>query len=418
MEFETLLISKKTMKTKIIISPGFGAGFSTWNKESKESQIFLLTYPPFIDALEAGKEITPEMVETLQEEYKEKFRLGEEMDPYISTGNLKVVEVEGLFFVAEYDGYESLITLDDMFQLDKDPSISSTDEIVCSPQMTSPQHCWFDPKNTKNLAMLFRRDDSYEEEFEIAKRYFDVYTNRCAIPKDSLVIGRYSVLPFYKELEEDLIYNGSTLINSFAQHEWIASFSYYSAVKEFTPRTWTMNEFYTAEYEGPFVVKGATNSKKFQWKDLMFAADKQTAIQIAAELSTDSMIQYQDIIFREYIPLETIEYGIADLPFSIEYRFFFYKKIQVASAFYWSIAEEADKHTFPPLGARLFAQKVAGIVSDHANFYVLDVALKAGGDLSKEDDWILIEINDGCMSGLSMIDPGCFYAMLKQVLSD
>lgn len=272
--------------------------------------------------------------------------------------------------------------------------------------------------SSSNLAMLFRQDNSNEEEFKVAQRYFDVHTNRSAIPKNSLVIGRYSVLPFYKELEEDLRYNGSTLINSFAQHEWIASFSYYSAVKEFTPRTWTMSEFYTAEYKGPFVVKGATNSKKFQWKDLMFAADKQTAIQIAAELSTDSMIQYQDIIFREYIPLETIEYGIADLPFSIEYRFFFYKKIQVASAFYWSIAEEADKHTFPPLGARLFAQKIAGIVSDHVNFYVLDVALKAGGDPLKEEDWILIEINDGCMSGLSMIHPNFFYAMLKRIFSN
>jgi len=402
------------MKNKIIISPGLGAGFSTWNKHSKESQIFLLTYQPFIDALEAGKEITSEMIETLEEEYRERFQY----KPYISTISLKVVEVNDRFFVEEYDGHESLITVDDMFQLDKDPSISSTDEIVYSTQMTSPQHVGFDPKNTKNLAILFRRNNSNKEEFEIAQQYFDVYTNRCAVPKDSLIIGRYSVLPFYKELEEDLRYNGNVLINSFVQHEWIASFSYYAAIKEFTPRTWTMNEFYTAEYKGPFVVKGATNSKKFQWKDLMFAADKKKAIRIAAELSTDSMIEDQDIIFREYIPLETIEYGIADLPFSIEYRFFFYKKIQIASAFYWSIAEEADKYTFPPLGASLFAQKVAGIVSNYANFYVLDVALKAGGDISKEEDWILIEINDGCMSGLSMINPSCLYAMLKQVLSD
>jgi hypothetical protein len=53
-----------------------------------------------------------------------------------------------------------------------------------------------------------------------------------------LVIGRYSVLPFYREVEADLAVNGCKLINSFAQHCWIANFEYYRHFKDVTPETW------------------------------------------------------------------------------------------------------------------------------------------------------------------------------------
>lgn len=52
--------------------------------------------------------------------------------------------------------------------------------------------------------MLFRQDRETYDEIQIARKYFEVYERRNLIPDNSLVIGRYSVLPYYKELEEDL----------------------------------------------------------------------------------------------------------------------------------------------------------------------------------------------------------------------
>jgi len=49
------------------------------------------------------------------------------------------------------------------------------------------------------------------------------------------------------------------------------------------------------------------------------------------------------------------------------------------------------------------------IVSPHVNFYVLDIAQTAFGN------WILIEINDGQMSGLSENDPDRLYYNLRRV---
>jgi hypothetical protein len=64
------------------------------------------------------------------------------------------------------------------------------------------------------IKILFRKDLDTEGEFEIAKQYFPVVESRMNI-HDSLVLARYSALPFYNELEEDLTYNNSKLINSY-----------------------------------------------------------------------------------------------------------------------------------------------------------------------------------------------------------
>jgi hypothetical protein len=69
--------------------------------------------------------------------------------------------------------------------------------------------------------LLFREEikDAHQE-FLVAKSIFnDTYTNRANVHNTDCVIGRYSVLPFYKELEEDLKINGSSLINTFKQHD-------------------------------------------------------------------------------------------------------------------------------------------------------------------------------------------------------
>ena len=47
-------------------------------------------------------------------------------------------------------------------------------------------------------------------------------------------------------------------------------------------------------------------------------------------------------------------------------------------------------------------------MSEYANFFVLDLAEKKSGG------WVLVEINDGEMSGLSENDPDMLYSNLRK----
>lgn len=255
-------------------------------------------------------------------------------------------------------------------------------------------------------SILFRKNYTNEKEHDIASRYMEVHNYRSKIPPNSLVIGRYSVLPFYAELEADLNNNGSILINSHRAHCWISEFQYYDILSEYTPETWWDHNFCYCDYPGPFIVKGETNSRKLQWNTMMYAETKADALEIATKLLNDGLISSQRILYRKFVPLKTFEYGINELPFSEEYRFFFIGSSHVASGYYWSVAENADSVGEPPEGARLFAQKIAAEAAKYTTFFVLDVARTESGD------WILIEINDGQMSGLSTINPHDFYKNL------
>lgn len=94
--------------SKILISPGFGAGWSTW--ADGDHVRFCLTYEPFIKKLENGDKLTEEDGEKFIEDLiKECGKSGE----YFYMGgmcDLEVVDVDGPFHVHEYDGHESLNT--------------------------------------------------------------------------------------------------------------------------------------------------------------------------------------------------------------------------------------------------------------------------------------------------------------------
>jgi hypothetical protein len=252
--------------------------------------------------------------------------------------------------------------------------------------------------------ILFRPDGNNREEYECAKKHFMTVVTQRTDVKGGQVIGRYSVLPYYRELEIDLkSQSGAYLVNSYQQHQWIANFDYYEEFKEYTFETWTDYDFYKAS-RGPYVVKGRTNSRKHEWNRKMFAFDKKAALEIAGELANDPLIGPQGLIYRKYEPLKTLEVGLNGLPFTNEWRFFFYKGHLVTGGYYWSNAENPPT-TIAQKGLG-FALKMGKKAAEFANFYVIDIAEKKTGE------WVLVEINDGQMSGLSCIDPDTFYKKL------
>jgi hypothetical protein len=259
----------------------------------------------------------------------------------------------------------------------------------------------------KSPIVLLRPDLAEQDEYKICFRHFDTSFLRTEC-KNRLVIGRYSCLPYYLELVHDLANINSVLINSFEQHKWISNFEWYHALKGYTPKTWFEYEFHNCTYQGPFIVKGCTNSRKLYWNKMMFAENKEQATHIRCELLSDSYICTQGIVFRKYIPLETYEIGLNGLPFTNEWRFFFYKGTLLSYGYYWSIAEKTDYQC--PSQAIEFACSVAKIAKNYANFFVLDVAKTQDGR------WILIEVNDGQQSGLSENNPDTLYHNLAMAI--
>jgi len=255
------------------------------------------------------------------------------------------------------------------------------------------------------MQVLFRKSFDSGDELEIARQYLNVkeYRHECG---PGIVIGRYSVLPYYKELVADLTSKNAKLINSYSEHRWVANFDYYNVLKQFTFETWTDSDFHLCTHDGPFVVKGRTNSRKHQWKTHMFAADKTAASRIASELSNDPLLGEQGILYRKYVPLELFEMGINDIRFTNEWRFFFFKRKMLTYGYYWSQADKADEYKIADGGLE-FAQSIADIACKYVNFFVVDIAKTEDGR------WILIELNDGQMSGLGMCNPHELYRNLE-----
>ena len=259
--------------------------------------------------------------------------------------------------------------------------------------------------------VLFRADEQNESELAVAERHMPVVRSRVMsrFDRDSeLVVGRYSVLPFYEELHDDLADQGYRLVNSVKQHKFVADFGgWYSALNAqkgpaLTPFTW----FDTASLPkrgGPFVVKGLTNSRKFEWDSMMFAPTYEDALRITRLLGQDGLIGSQGVVYRKYVPLRTLEVGLNGLPFANEWRFFYWGRRRLCHGFYWTATEK--RATITPEGMAV-AQAAADRLAPHVNFFVVDVAETAGGR------WIVIEVNDGQMSGLSECSADELYSSL------
>ena len=263
--------------------------------------------------------------------------------------------------------------------------------------------------------ILMRASLAEDDELLVAQKYFDVFTSRGRIPKDSLVIGRYSVLPYYAELEEDLAANHARLVNAHAQHLYVADMrEWYQDLIGSTPKTYfSLEEFKrSASSSCSYVLKGRTNSKKQQWNTHMFAKSVSDVDVVYARLADDSFIGNQDIYIREFVPLRSFGEGIRGLPITEEYRFFVLDGKVLASGCYWSqFPEIAEEHGLASSQVdEAWLRGVIDKIKDRIRFFVIDVARTAEGS------WIVVELNDGCMSGLSDVSADALYQGLRAAL--
>jgi hypothetical protein len=255
--------------------------------------------------------------------------------------------------------------------------------------------------------VLARRAHGEPEEWSVAANAFPISETVVGL-QGRLVIGRYSVLPFYDEVARGCALQGSRLINSLEAHRFIADASYLAELDSMTPASW----FDLADVPkagGPYVVKGRTNSRKLRWNEQMFAPTFADAVRIGSTLLGDHEIQQQGLCIRAYEPLRIPDRGLFDLPFANEWRCFFYGTTLPAHGFYWAhMTEQMGTWT---AAAEACARAAAARLAPCVPFFVVDVAEAAQGH------WIVIEVNDGQMAGLSGVDPAPLYANLKAAIA-
>ncbi len=240
--------------------------------------------------------------------------------------------------------------------------------------------------------------------------------SRLDIEEDDLVVGRYSVLPFYREQERDVCAKNASLINSYRHHQYVADLGqWYADLEPLTPRTWGPGEYGSLPDGKAFVVKGQTNSKKFLWNTHMFAPDRDGVRDVLHRVMNDTLLSEQAIYVREYVPLKKLGEGLNGLPITHELRFFVINRQILCGAFYWSSHADELKERGVILPAAddvpaAFLYDIVSRVGDKVRAYGFDVAQTEDGR------WILIELNDLQMSGLSENDPTVFYQRMADVL--
>lgn len=265
--------------------------------------------------------------------------------------------------------------------------------------------------------ILYRPSDGLDAtEEDAAKLRFPVYRHRTDIPRDSLVVGRYSVLPFYADLEYDLCKQGATLVNTHREHEFVADvLEWAPLLGDMTPPTW--DRLQDLPEHTTFVVKGQTNSRKDRWDTHMYAPSKRDAVEVTLKLQEDSLIQTQRIYYREYWPLRQFMTGLHGQPVTEEYRFFVYDDEILTGAYYWSSYVEDVKAKLgrvptPSPEIHAYVGRALGLLSDsmRPRFLVIDVGVQDNGEP------MVVELNDGQMSGLSENDPLALYTALKEAM--
>lgn len=261
----------------------------------------------------------------------------------------------------------------------------------------------------EKVCILYEREmDEVDTEYEgLRDLMFNVnesFTcNRYTLPEKSLIVPRYLDPRDYRDLEMRVYHADGRLVNSYKQHQFVADIrSYHPLIKEWTPAIYSI-DYVPNLPEGAYIVKGVTNSDKFKWSTHMFASSKAELIDVVDRILDDGFLDGQALVIRPFVPLKQLGTFQNGLPLSNEWRFFAYKGIVFCGGFYWPQLAEQMKHVPLPEDAIWLAESVAQIIEDEIPFAAIDIAQTAEGN------WIVIELNDGCTSGLSCIDPQNFY---------
>lgn len=228
------------------------------------------------------------------------------------------------------------------------------------------------------------------------------------LPRGALVIPRFCLWPYPQELIADLRGLGCVPINDGRATAWLWSLPDWAlALEDLTPCTWTWDAYVASQYAGPVVLKGVVKSRRDQWGTHMLAEGRADSLAVMHRLLQDP-VGAEGIYVRAYVPLESVwklqdgspARDLGGCPISVEHRVVVVDGEPVARGWYWQDVGDPpvglvqpDPNAIPEPFLRSVIDRVADACPS-ARFYTLDVALTAEGR------WVVVELNDGCQSGL------------------
>lgn len=212
------------------------------------------------------------------------------------------------------------------------------------------------------------------------------------------IILRIGAVMDYVATEKEVNDMGCKLAMTYEEHKRASELSnWYPLISDYTPYSKIYNEFPSVEevlneFSFPIFVKGNRQTNKHN-KKLCIIENHNMYKELEKHWKMDSILHWQDIVIREYIDLQKVDdSSFPDMvPFSYEFRLFFWKKQLVSYGSYWTMGVQYILDNRDKQKAFSLAQRVAEIID--VPFLAVDIAK------TKQGKWIVIEVNDAQESG-------------------
>lgn len=232
-------------------------------------------------------------------------------------------------------------------------------------------------------------------------------------PEHINAVARVGAVADYPEFHEEYARDGIVLVNSPEEQQRASQIdSWYPLIGDLTPRSVCFRgrptlEEVKAQFEWPVFMKGVRQTSRHQRRLSIIESDSDFFSAIA-RYAEDSILGWQDVVCREFIPLRQLEAPEDDpakLPRRFEFRTFWWKGQLAGAGRYWWEGTPYNWTDDEQRAGLALASEAARRVN--VPFLVVDIAQTQSGD------WIVIECNDGQESGYAGVSP---FALWQKIL--
>ena len=216
-------------------------------------------------------------------------------------------------------------------------------------------------------------------------------------PPEQAIVARIGAFKDYRASYTELVTEGMTMVHTPEEHDLCSLLPlWYPIIEDLTPKSIVYSTLPSAktveqDFNWPIFVKGERQTHKHK-KQLSIIENKAHFDTLLEHWKNDSMLHWQRMVCRQYIPLQLVDESIGErLPSSYEFRLFYWKQQLVSVGRYWH--EASPYGLLEPERAQVIAlaDEVARRLA--VCFLVVDLAKTTTGQ------WLVIEANDGQESG-------------------
>jgi hypothetical protein len=233
------------------------------------------------------------------------------------------------------------------------------------------------------------------------RHYFP--TQSLLSPPTKMVVARIGAFPDYSVAYDSLLSAGIKLVHTLEQYQRCSLLPHwYPLILDLTPKSKVYESFPTVkeienEFSWPVFVKGERQTSRHK-KSLSIIENAAAFEDLRIHWKQNTMLHWQKMVCREYIPLQLVEPSSGDrLPSSYEFRLFYWGQQLVSIGRYWYDASPYELSRQEKAQVEALGNEVAKRLS--VCFLAVDIAKTVAGK------WIVIEVNDGQESGYAANNP-------------